>query len=59
MPGLFLPSRLLDIFYRVNSRPPECIFKEIGLLAWIPEEEVSRYVRENAEHDMQLFEHDM
>jgi hypothetical protein len=58
MPGLFLPSRLLEILYKINPSPPDDVFSEIALLVWIRTDEVKRYFKEANEQDTDSFEKD-
>jgi hypothetical protein len=58
MPGLFLPSRLLDILYKINPNPIEDMFVDIALLVWIEIGEVKRYFKEGNEQDKRMFEQD-
>ena len=58
MPGLFLPSRLFELFYEINPSPPDDIFSEISLLVWIPTHKVKRYLKEANEEDIHSFEQD-
>ncbi len=58
MPGLFLPSRLLEILYKINPSPPDDVFSEIALLVWIRTDEVKRYFKEANEQDTDSFEQD-
>lgn len=58
MPGLFLPSRLLDLLYKINPNPTEDMFIDIALLVWIETDEVKRYFKERNEEDLRMFRHD-
>ena len=58
VPGLFLPSRLLDMLFKINCHPPDDIFHEISLLLWIPETEVRRYFKEADDQQLKSFEED-
>jgi hypothetical protein len=58
MPGLFLPSRLLDILYKINPNPIEDMFVDIALLVWIEIGEIKRYFKEGNEQDKRMFEQD-
>ena len=40
IPGLFLPSTILELCYTCTSNPPSNILKLIALLSWLPLEEV-------------------
>ena len=43
IPGAFLPSKVLDIFFNIVSDPPDDILLQISLLAWVPPHEVREY----------------
>ncbi len=58
MPGMFLPSLLLDILYKINPNPIEDMFVDIALLVWIEIGEVKRYFKEGNEQDKRMFEQD-
>lgn len=58
MPGLFLPSRLFELLYRVNPNPSDDIFSENALLVWIPVNEVKRQFKEANEQDLLSFKQD-
>ena len=58
MPGLFLPSRVLDLLYKINTSPTEDKFSEVALLSWIDSNEVKRYFRDINEEDLHLFKQD-
>jgi hypothetical protein len=58
VPGLFLPSRLLDMLFKINCHPPDDTFHEISLLLWIPETEVRRYFKETNDQQLKSFEED-
>ena len=42
-PGLFIPSQILDLTYKVLRDPPAWIIKFVALLAWVPESDVQKY----------------
>jgi hypothetical protein len=56
MPGLFLPSRLLDLLYKIN--PTEDMFIDIALLVRIETDKVKRYFKERNEEDLHMFRHE-
>lgn len=43
IPGLFLPSKILDLCYLVMPDPPENICKLIALVAWVPTRDREAY----------------
>jgi hypothetical protein len=57
MPGLFLPSRLLDLLYKINAT--EDMFIDIALLVRIETDKVKRYFKERNEEDLHMFRHDI
>ena len=42
-PALFLPSRILDLFFIMDSDPPDDILNNIAILAWLPVDDVKKY----------------
>ena len=55
-PGLFLPSRVLDAFFIVESNPPDDILHALALLTWITVDDVMQYFekkRDKTEKDYQ------
>ena len=58
IPGLFLPTRLLDMLFKINCQPPDDMFYDISLLLWIPETEVRRYFKEANDQQLKSFEED-
>ena len=56
--GLFLPSRLLDMLFKLNCCPPDDIFHEISLLVWIPKYEVRRYFKEANDQQLKSLKED-
>ena len=56
VPGLFLPSRILDTFFIIDSDPPDDILHALALLTWITVDDVIKYFknkRERMESDYQ------
>ena len=43
IPGLFLPSHVLELCLKVIPEPSQAILKLIALLAWVTEDEVLQY----------------
>ena len=43
IPGAFLPSKILDLFFNIVSDPPDDIILLISLLAWVPPHAVREY----------------
>ena len=56
MPGHFLPSRLLENFYKINPSPTDDVLSDIALLVWIQADEVKRYFKEANEQDTDSYE---
>ena len=42
-PALFLPSRILDLFFIMDSDPPDDVLNNIAILAWLPVDDVNKY----------------
>ena len=49
-PGLFLPTKVLDLSYTVIPKPPEDIMRLIALLAWVPQSEAKLYYAQKEHH---------
>ncbi len=43
IPGLYLPTRILDLCYSITLDPPTDVLAGIALLAWVPIQEVKEY----------------
>ncbi len=55
-PGAFLPSKVLDITYKVFKHDVNNIIRGIAFLSWCTEDEVSRYFIEQSEKLDKAFE---
>ncbi len=42
IPGLFIPSSILELTFKVIPEPPDKVMKLIALLAWVPESRCER-----------------
>lgn len=58
VPGLFLPSRLLDMLFKINDHPPDDMFHDFSLLLWIQKNDIKRYFREANQQQLKSFEED-
>ncbi len=56
--GLFIPSNILDLCVKVLPHPPEDIQTLIGLLAWLPLEEVKDYYQKSAKNELDAMRSD-
>ena len=50
IPGLLLPSRILQLCTQVISDPPEAILEQISLLAWIPTSLCKQFYEKQKKH---------
>ena len=46
---IFLPTRILDIFFHIENDPSNEILQQLALLSWLPIEEVTEYFNKNRE----------
>ena len=58
-PGLFLPSIILELVYKIMQKPPADIILLIALLAWVKPNEVTEYFVICAEQIIYLYHTDM
>ncbi len=58
LPGLFVPSTILDLCVKVCHNPPEDIQVLIGLLAWLPLQEVRDYYEKATKHELDTLTND-
>ena len=45
IPGAFLPTKVLDLCLSVIQEPPESIIKQMALLSWVTQTEVTNYIK--------------
>lgn len=47
LPELFLPSRVLDLAFRVFRQPEPALLNHVGFLAWVSDQDARNYFQEN------------
>ena len=47
LPELFLPSRVLDLAFRVFQKPEPVLLRQVAFLAWISDQEADNYYKES------------
>ena len=47
LPELFLPSRVLDLAFRVFRKPEPALLKQVAFLAWVSDQEADNYFKES------------